>query len=82
MVKNPPVCRRPEFDPWGGKISWRRKQLPPPVFLPGKSHEQRRLADYSPQGCKESDTAEHSCMHDQVLKTWMIILQCLTGGLD
>ena len=28
-----------------------------PVFLPGESHGQR-LAGYSPQGCKESDTTE------------------------
>ena len=31
------------------------------VFLPRKSHGQRRLAGYSPRGHKESDTAEHSC---------------------
>ena len=29
-----------------------------PVFLPGKSHEQRRLVGYSPQGQKESDMPE------------------------
>ena len=29
-----------------------------PVFLPGESHGQRSLADYSPWGHKESDTAE------------------------
>ena len=28
---------------------------PLPVFLPGKSHGQRSMADYSPWGCKESD---------------------------
>ena len=38
-------CR---FDPWVGKILWRRKWQPTPVFLPGKSHEQRSLARYSP----------------------------------
>ena len=27
-------CRRPGFDPWVGKISWRRERLPTPVFLP------------------------------------------------
>ena len=30
------------FDPWLGKISWRREWLPTPVFLPGEPHEQRR----------------------------------------
>ena len=29
-----------------------------PVFLPGESHGQGNLAGYSPQGGKESDTAE------------------------
>ena len=44
------------FDPWVGKIPWRRKWQPTSIFLPGKSHGQRSLADYSPWGCKESDT--------------------------
>ena len=30
--------RRHAFDPWVGKIPWRRKWQPTPVFLPGKSH--------------------------------------------
>ena len=33
-VKNLPQCRRPRFDPWVGKIPWRREWLPTPVFLP------------------------------------------------
>ena len=33
-----------------GKIPWRRKWQPTPVFLPGKSHGQRSLAGYSPWG--------------------------------
>ena len=37
-------CRRPGFDPWVGKIPWRRKWQLTPVFLPGKSHEQRSLS--------------------------------------
>ena len=32
-----------------GKISWRRKWQPTPVFLPGKSHGQRNLVGYSPR---------------------------------
>ena len=39
-------CRRREFDPWVGKIRWRRKWQPTPVFLPGKSHGQRHLAGH------------------------------------
>ena len=45
------------FDPWVGKIPWRKWQ-PTPVFLPGEFHGQRILAGYSPQGRKESDTTE------------------------
>ena len=40
-------CGRPGFNPWVGKISWRRKWQPAPVFLPGKSHGQRSLIGYS-----------------------------------
>ena len=47
----------PEFNPWIGKISWRRKWQPTPVFLPGKSHG-RSLVGYSPWDRKESDTTE------------------------
>ena len=32
IVKNLPAMQRPEFDPWIGKILWRREQLPTPVF--------------------------------------------------
>ena len=39
-----------------GKISWRRKWQPTPVFLPGKSHGLRGLVGCSPWGCKELDT--------------------------
>ena len=31
-------CGRTGFDPWVGKIPWRRKRQPTPVLLPGKSH--------------------------------------------
>ena len=31
-----------------------------PVLLPGKSHRQRSLVGYSPEGLKESDTTEHT----------------------
>ena len=47
-----------EVQPWVGKIPWRRKWLPTPVFLPGEFHELRSLAGYSPWGHKESDITE------------------------
>ena len=45
-------CRRHTFDPWVGKIPWRRKWQPTVVFLPGKSYEQRSLVDCSPRSHK------------------------------
>ena len=45
---------RPGFDPWVGKIPWKRKWQPSPVFLPG----QRNLVGYSPWCRKESDMNE------------------------
>ena len=39
--------RRRGFDPWVGKIPWRRKWKPTPLFLPGESHGQRSLVGYS-----------------------------------
>ena len=38
-----PTCqcrryKRLRFDPWVGKIPWRRAWQPTPVFLPGESH--------------------------------------------
>ena len=57
-------CRRSHrsgFDPWVGKIPWRRKGQPTLVFLPGKSQGQRSLEGCSTWGRKESDTTE--CAH-------------------
>ena len=50
--------KRSGFNPWVGKMTWRRAWQPTPVFLPGESHGQRSLAGYSPWDCKESDTTE------------------------
>ena len=36
--------RRLRFNPWVGKIPWRRKWQSTVVFLPGKSHRQRAVA--------------------------------------
>ena len=58
-VKNPPaILERPEFDPWIGRIPWRKKWQPTPGFLPEKSHRQRSLAGDSPRGRKESDMTD------------------------
>ena len=54
-------CRRPKrhgFNVWVGKITWRKKWQPTPVFLPGKPPGQKSLAGYSPWGHKELDMTE------------------------
>ena len=40
--------KRPRFDPWVGKILWRREQLPTPAFWPGEFHGQRSLVGLQP----------------------------------
>ena len=54
LVNNPPARQIAVFDPWVGKITWRRERLPTPVFWPGEFH-----GLYSPCGHKESDMTEH-----------------------
>ena len=51
-------CKRHRFDPWVGKIPWRRAWQFIPVFLPGEFHGQRSLEGYSPRGRKELDRTE------------------------
>ena len=45
----------------GQEIPWSRKWQPTPMFVPGKSHEQRSLVGYSPWGRKRVG-------HDLVIK--------------
>ena len=54
VVKNPLAnqCRTHGLNIVTGKIPWRRKWQPTPVFLLGKSHGQRILVGYSPWGLK------------------------------
>ena len=54
-VKNQLAMQETRVPSQGWKIPWRRKWLPTPVFLPGKSHGQRSLAGYNPRGRTESD---------------------------
>ena len=49
MVRSLPAMQRSRFDPWVGKIPWRREWLPNPVLLPGEFHGQRTLADTTEQ---------------------------------
>ena len=77
MVKSLLQHRRPGFNPWVGKILWRRKWQPTPVFLPGKSHGQRSLAGYSLWGHKELDTTEQ--LHFTSLQTQETVIRTSSG---
>ena len=58
-------CGKPGFTPWVGKIPWRRKWQPTPVFLPGESHGRKSLVGCNPWGRKESDTIDRLHFHFQ-----------------
>ena len=67
-------CGRHGFDSWVGKIPWRRKWQPTPVFLPGESQDRicpgshgqnpmdRGSWQVTAHGVAESDATEHACM--------------------
>ena len=46
-----------------GRFHGEGNSNPLQVFLPGESHGQRSLADYSPQGCKRLDLTENDLAH-------------------
>ena len=60
VVESPPANAgdRCGFDPWVGKIPWRRKWQPTPVFLAEESLGQRSLVGYRPWGRTESDMTQ------------------------
>ena len=57
MIKNLPTTKKTQI-PLGQENPWRKKWLPIPIFLPGKSLGQRSLKGPSPWGRKESDLTE------------------------
>ena len=66
----------PVWHDWAASLSlftfmhWRRKWQPTPVFLPGKSHGQRSLEDYSPCSCKRVGRDLIINVHKRQLYTW------------
>ena len=69
-------CKRCRFDPWVGKILWRRKWQHTPVFLPGKSYGQRSLAGCSQVKltqsrltlCDPMDCIDHGILKPRILE--------------
>ena len=62
-------CQKCKFDPCVGKIPWRRKRQPTPVFLPGKSHGAWRAAVH---GVAESRAwlSDRACMQLASQQLW------------
>ena len=53
VVQNPPTMQEAYVQPQGLEYLLEKKMaIFTPVFLPGKSHEQRSLVGYRPWGCK------------------------------
>ena len=63
--------RRCRFDSWVGKIPWRSKWQPTPVFLPRKSHGQRSLVGYSPWGHKRVRHNLETKQQQQIALVWI-----------
>ena len=86
--------RRCGFESWVGKIPWRKKWQPIPVFLPGESHGQRSLAGCSPwcqswtrlstQACAHTheNMTEHTsmCAHMKCVHMKCVVVQDFPAG--
>ena len=59
-------CGRPGFNPWVGKIPWRRKWQPTPVLLPRKSHGRRSLVQVTVHGVSKSRTHWEISLHNML----------------
>ena len=92
LISKESACqwRRHRFDLWVGKIPWRRKGKPTPVFLPGKSHGQRSLQATFHPVAKNSDmiyqlnnkyipTFHQRCLRGKHLLCQSITLELVDG---
>ena len=90
MVKHLPAMQETRFNPWVGKIPWRREWQPTPV---GEFHGQRSLAGYSPWGHKNW-THHHgvshapsallpapTCVHRSALRVHLHLCSCWSSPL-
>ena len=79
LVKNCLQCGRCGFDPWVGKIPWRRERLPTPVFWPGEFHGLYIVHGVAKSGTRLSDlhyttvtlTCDCFALSHQVWEGWM-----------
>ena len=88
MVKNPPANagdagKRGRFNPWVGKISWRRKWQPTPVFLLGKipwTEEPGGLQSMGSQRVGHDWAAEHTLTLSPI--PWQLLMYFLSMYLS
>ena len=73
MAKNLPAMQDTWVGSLVGKIPWRRKWLPTPVFLPGESHGQRSLAGCGLWGRKESNKTEQLTLSFSLIQRYILI---------
>ena len=80
-----PACqyrrhKRCRFNPWVGKIPWRKAWRPFQYSCLENLYRQKSLAGCHPWGCKESDmneAAEHACTHSLRHTYYYNIIQML-----
>ena len=76
-------CRTPGFDPWVGKILWRRAWQPIPVFLPGESphkEEPGGLQSMGSQRVGHDWATKHSTLKHHTNTPWVIPLLRISLG--
>ena len=78
LVKNRLQCGRTGFDPWVGKIPWRKAWQPTPVFLPGESHGQKSLVGYIHRVTKSLKWLSMHAWHLNYMIFWFISTICLS----
>ena len=66
--------RRPEFDPWVRKITWRREWPPTPLFLPEEFLGQKSLAGYSRWGGKSRTGLTNTHRDTQFAMLWKLFM--------
>ena len=92
VEKNPPASsgekRAMSWIPGSRRFPWMRAWQPTPVFLPGKFHGQKSLADHGPWGHQESDMTERlsdftcSLTCSAVRKRNSLQYSCLENSMD
>ena len=86
MVKNPSVIQETQFNPWAGKIPWRREWLPTPVFtgFPGGSDSKVSACNVEDLGLIPGleDLLEEGMVTNSSILAWRTPWTEESGGLQ